>query len=108
MEESMAKSGPTASASSKTYSFTIIDPPGNVIDNGIGPVRINNSGQSIWNWFDDNFIGHGLLVNKGNITNIDVPAAINGTYPQYINDAGRIVGSYVDENSSEHGYLDDK
>ena len=50
--------------------------------------------------------GHGFLLSKGRITNIDIPGSLaGGTFPAGINPQGDIVGEYNDTNFNVHCFL---
>jgi hypothetical protein len=72
---------------------------------------INNRGQMVGFWFDNqiserdpNGRAHGFFHDHGVFTSFDVPGA-NATLPMDINDAGQIVGIYGDEDDIPHTFV---
>ncbi len=76
---------------------------------------INLTGEIVgylWNWlYDGNLEGHGYLLRKGKVTQIDYPGTdLGSTVPGAINDLGAIVGFYSvgvygEPTYTEHGFL---
>jgi probable HAF family extracellular repeat protein len=68
---------------------------------------INNFGQIVGEYTDNNGAAHGFLYNpsNGSFTTLDDPLASFGTSAQGINDLGQIVGFYVDSRLTHHGFL---
>jgi hypothetical protein len=78
---------------------------------GTGANGINNVGQIIGTYFDDqrealfpNGHMHGFLLSGGAFTGLDVPGAL-ATLPMDLNDAGQIVGLWVDATMGLHSFL---
>jgi uncharacterized membrane protein len=66
---------------------------------------INNSGQIVGFYADDNFFFHGFVLHKGVFTFVDVPGA-SETQIFSINAKGEIVGTYFDADDGEqHGFV---
>jgi probable HAF family extracellular repeat protein len=74
--------------------YTTIDPPVPA-PAFAAATGINNAGQIVGLYFDDDKNRHGFVLNKGIYTLIDVPGAI-ATDVFSINEKGEIVGSYDD------------
>src|SRR5579871_3892286 len=66
---------------------------------------INDLGQIVGYYVDNNNIRHGFLDSGGVFTTIDDGLGAGGTVAQGINDAGQIVGYYYDSNNVTHGFL---
>jgi probable HAF family extracellular repeat protein len=81
--------------------YSTIDPPGSISSN---PGGINDLGQIVGTYEDDNFHWHGFLYSSGKYITIDAIGSIY-TYVSGINDSGQMVGSYEDSSSHFHGYL---
>ena len=66
---------------------------------------INNKGEVVGYWYDDQFNTHGYLLSGGKITNIDLPHTL-GIATTGINDQGIIVGTFANEDATAiHGFL---
>jgi len=77
---------------------------------GTGGFSMNDAGQIVGTYVDQNNIGHGFLrAANGSITSFDAPgagtSAYQGTAAFAINAAGTIAGTYVDANSVLHGFV---
>jgi uncharacterized membrane protein len=82
--------------------FTTFDVPGRTFTS---PTGINNSGQIVGFYADDNFFFHGFVLHKGVFTFVDVPGA-SETQIFSINAKGEIVGTYFDADDGEqHGFV---
>ena len=94
-------------------SFTTIVDPSAV--NATNVNGINNAGQIVGNYYDENFMSHGFIESGGIFTTIDNPLAVQGTDPLLsygtvlngINDAGQAAGYYYDANGVGHGFIYD-
>ena len=81
--------------------YTQLDFPGAAFTIAQG---INNEGQIVGQYFNDDGSGHGFLRSKkGVYTSIDIPDA-TFTAAFSINDEGEFVGSYEDVDGKTHGY----
>jgi YVTN family beta-propeller protein/probable HAF family extracellular repeat protein len=80
--------------------FLTIDFPGAT---STSPQTINNLGQIVGNYTDEQNVTHGFLLSAGAFTTIDVPGAIS-TVAGGINNFGQIVGYYQDTNQLTHGF----
>jgi hypothetical protein len=81
--------------------LTTIDVPGAV---GTVAWGINDTGQSVGDFYDAFELEHGFMDMGGNFTTIDVPGAF-GTYATGITD-GQIVGSFYNLSGVHHGFVD--
>ena len=85
--------------------FTAIDPLEGTVNEHVG---INNRGQIVGRYVDDEGRNRGFLQHEGSFTAIHVPGAV-GTATFNINDDGQIVGNYstVSNNTAypTHGYV---
>ena len=68
------------------------------------PTGINNSGQIVGFYADEDFFFHGFVVNKGVFTTVDFPDA-SETQIFSINAKGEIVGTYFDADGDQHGFV---
>jgi probable HAF family extracellular repeat protein len=67
---------------------------------------INNRGDIVGGYFDDDGNEHGFLFRHGTLTTIDVPFAGSlGTQLDGLNDSGIIVGVWVDGAFTVHGFI---
>jgi probable HAF family extracellular repeat protein len=67
---------------------------------------INNLGDIVGGYFDDDDNEHGFLLRHGTLTTIDVPFAGSvGTQLDGLNDSGIIVGVWVDSAFTVHGFI---
>ena len=86
------------------YNYTTRDDP---LDTGtmlpLGGLAINNSGQIVGNYTDNNGTVHGFLYSNGTYTTLDNPSG--ATVPLGINNLGQIVGEYGDASGTVHGFL---
>ena len=83
--------------------FTTFDVPGRTFTS---PTGINNSGQIVGFYADDNFFFHGFVLNKGVFTTVDVDfLEASETQVLSINAKGEIVGAYFEANGTRHGFL---
>jgi len=94
--------------------FSQIDIPGEApligVENREG-IRINDRGQIVTSFHDTGApplpgvqTVHGVLVEGGTFTQIDVPGAI-ATETLAVNDRGQSVGDYVDAGGTLHGFV---
>src|SRR6185312_17161730 len=67
---------------------------------------INDSGQVVGLFFDQNGIAHGYLASGADYTTIDDPEALDGTMAIGLNDVGQITGHYYDASHQAHGFLE--
>jgi uncharacterized membrane protein len=81
--------------------FRFVDVPGAAITAAAG---INDRGEIVGLYFDENFARHGFLLAEGEVLTIDVPGR-PVTIALGINNRGDIVGSYEDDNQDAHGYV---
>ena len=81
--------------------FATIDPPGST---STSPGAINNLGQIVGSYIDEDGVNHGFLLSSGVYTTIDVSEAI-ATLATGINNLGQIVGWYEDGEELFHGFL---
>jgi hypothetical protein len=77
---------------------------------GSGALGMNDAGQIVGAYIDDNGTGHGFLREaNGYITTVDITGAgmgsFQGTGVFAINAAGTLAGTYVDTNSVLHGFV---
>jgi probable HAF family extracellular repeat protein len=84
-----------------TYSYTTFTVP-NALN--ITMVGINAAGVAVGNWYDQNYVTHGFIVQNGVVTSLDDPNQVNGTQINGISKGGKIVGYYLDASYSEHGF----
>jgi uncharacterized membrane protein len=76
-----------------------------------GASRINNVGQIVGTYFDDNTTGgfpnghpHGFLYDNGVFSSFDFPGSTTTSFFD-INDHGTIVGIYGDDNFVGHSFI---
>jgi len=81
--------------------FTTFDVPGSDFTIAQG---INNTGQIVGFYADDDFSFHGFVLSNGVFTTVDVPDALE-TQIFSINAKGEIVGAYFDADGVQHGFL---
>ena len=93
-------------------SFTTIVDPSAV--NATNVNGINNVGQIVGNYYDENFTSHGFIESGGTFTTIDNPLAAQGnplisqgTALNGVNDAGQAAGYYYDASGVGHGFIYD-
>jgi probable HAF family extracellular repeat protein len=83
---------------------------------GTDATGVNNRGQVVGFYIDQNNVEHSFLYSDGQFTTIDPPGAANNPGPSplalvnvdqavSINKQGQIVGGYTDANGMTHGYL---
>ncbi len=65
---------------------------------------INDRGQMVGAYLGSDMVVHGLLIDQGVFTTIDVPGS-TGTYAQRINNRGQIVGDWYDSAFLFHGFI---
>jgi uncharacterized membrane protein len=76
-------------------------PPGAI---GSSPQGINDKGEMVGQFWDQNFTTHGYLRAGSEYKTIDFPGAVF-TGAQGVNNAGLIVGAYFDTNWGLHGFI---
>ena len=81
--------------------------PGGVLGTEFSFARgVNNPGDIVGGYFDDDGNEHGFLLRKNVLTVIDVPFAGSlGTQLNGINDSGVMVGAWVDSAFTVHGFI---
>ena len=85
--------------------FTPVDVPG-AGPRGTWPSGINDQGQVVGAYYDQDGNQHGFLLSKGVYKKLDVPGSEGGhTFAQGINNAGLIVGFYGKAEGPEHGFV---
>jgi probable HAF family extracellular repeat protein len=89
-----------------SYSFTTLDVPGPFFFSPSAQ-GINDSGQIVGSYQDAAGNEHGLLLDQGSYTTLDVPGS-KGTTATGINASGQIVGQYQDAAYKVHGFLLDQ
>jgi uncharacterized membrane protein len=75
-----------------------LDPPGLL---GTVALELNNLGDIVGGYADENNSFYGFIYRNGVYTTIDNPLGEYGTSLFGINDVGQIVGSYVDGSLSK-------
>src|SRR5262249_60794926 len=68
-----------------------------------GALGINNAGQVVGYYLDEDGASHGFVYSGGSLTGLDVPRSIF-TQASGINDAGHIVGGYGFGNGITPGF----
>jgi len=79
-------------ANAQSYNFTYFNVPGAYSTTATG---INDSGEIVGSFTNDDGVSQGFLYDNGSFTTIDVPGALD-TELFGINDNGEIVGDYYD------------
>src|SRR3569833_638256 len=98
----LVRRGPAANHAADAKSVTTINIPGAELSYAFG---VNNKGEVVGYWYDDQFNTHGYLYSGGKITNIDLPHTF-GIATTGINDQGIIVGTFANEALTViHGFL---
>jgi hypothetical protein len=88
-------------------SFTIFDLPGPVATQEVSQLGINNAGEIVGEFADDQGAVHGFVRSASGIfTQIDAPGAL-ATTVNGINDQGLIVGDFLDSNGNLVGFVAD-
>ena len=85
----------------KRDAFANIDIPESL---GTLAVGINNGGEIVGAYIDQNGNMKGFLLRGGHYTDVIVPGAVE-TVPYGINDRGQITGTYVDSSGGSHGFV---
>lgn len=68
---------------------------------------LNNAGQAVGFYTDQDQIDHGILIHNGEITIVDFPDATH-TQPFGISEDGQVIGDVVDEAGNIYGYIGDE
>jgi probable HAF family extracellular repeat protein len=105
------RTGPNGTGTRRGYIwhdgvFTPVDVPG-AGPRGTWPSGINNQGQVVGAYWDQDGQRHGFLLSKGTYTTLDVPGSEGGgiTFAQGINNAGLIVGFYATADGLDQGFV---
>ncbi len=94
--------GAPAKATAHSPNVATINIPGAELSYAFG---VNNKGEIVGYWYDDQSNTHGFLDSGGKITNIDLPNTL-GIATTGINDQGIIVGTFANESVTLiHGFL---
>ena len=67
---------------------------------------INDNGDVVGVYYDQDFIGHGFIADEKGIHSIDIPGATD-VQALGINSSGVVVGNYSDENYDSHSFIMD-
>src|SRR5713101_3236849 len=93
-----------ASSEASTLTFTTIDHPAALSDDGTLLFGVNGNGEIVGSYLDAvTFNRHSFSYIGGVFTPLDYPSA-SSTAASDISNSGQIVGTYFDGNSS-HGFL---
>ena len=85
--------------------YIVLDPSGVLGTNRSFARGINNVGDIVGGYFDNDGNEHGFLFHHGVLTTLDVPFAGSlGTQLNSLNDSGTIVGVWVDGAFTAHGF----
>jgi len=86
--------------------YSVLDTSG-ILGTHISFARgINNAGDIVGGYFDDDGNEHGFLLHHDVLTTIDVPFVGSvGTQLNSLNDSGTIVGVWVDSAFTAHGFV---
>jgi uncharacterized membrane protein len=98
---SVAHVSTSASATSRSFSFTAIDFPGSTRPRA---TALNDKADIVGDYFDSSGVRHAYLLNHGNFKTIDAPGAIE-TRGIAINNLGVIGGTFLDKNAVRHSFL---
>jgi probable HAF family extracellular repeat protein len=89
--------------------YSTLDPSGTLGAQISFARGINNVGDIVGGYFDNDGNEHGFLLHQGALTTLDVPFAGSiGTQLNSLNDAGTIVGVWVDSAFTAHGFIYEK
>jgi probable HAF family extracellular repeat protein len=87
-------------------SYVALDPNGVLGANPSFARGINNEGQIVGGYFDENGNEHGFIWRNDEVTVLDAPfEGSQGTQLNAINDSGTIVGVWVDAAFTAHGFV---
>lgn len=86
--------------------YFVLDPSGVLSTDTSFARGINNVGDVVGGYFDDDGNEHGFLLHHGVLTTLDVPFSGSvGTQLNSLNDSGTIVGVWVDTAFTAHGFV---
>lgn len=94
---------------SKKKGFVTIDHPDAATPAGTSVVGINDRGEVIGTYVDEEDGNrYGFVLSGGRFTTLDAPGSDGFTVGQGINNAGTAVGLYADEEGTSHGFVVDR